>query len=290
MTGTVVIAFARSEKKAEEIARHLNASVLPYRKGLFAEVFSSADRIVALMATGIVVRSIAPLLTGKWTDPAVVVVSPDLSFAIPLVGGHHGANELTRELARLGIRPVLTTATEVAHREAVEGTAERYGCDLINRESTRQVNAAILDGDVPVLPVTGPAIVFAGPSVSVLLHKGEYIVGIGCRKGVHKRDVLEAIHTALGAAAISLDAVFAFATTDKKIRENGLLDAVRSLSSHLIFLDDETINAQIVPSPSRAKKIGLSGVAEPCALALAKRKELVMKKTVYGSVTIAVAR
>jgi cobalt-precorrin 5A hydrolase len=57
----------------------------------------------------------------------------------------------------------------------------------------------------------------------------------------------------------------------------------------LIFLDDKTINAQAGVSPSRATKIGLSGVAEPCALAVAKKKELVMRKKVYGRVTIAIA-
>lgn len=290
MTGTVVIAFPRSGKKAEKIARHLGATFVLYKEGIFAEAFSSADRIVALMATGIVVRSIAPLLSDKWNDPAVVVVSPDLSCAIPLVGGHHGANELAKELAPLGIRPVLTTATEVSGKESVEGTAVRYGHDILNRESTRQVNAAILDGDVPIYPVTGPVIVLAGPAVSVLMRGGEYIVGIGCRKGVREKDVLEAISTALASCKIAADNVFACATTEKKIHEQGLLDAVRSLSSHLIFLDDKTINAQEVPSPSRAGKIGLSGVAEPCALALAKNQELVMKKTVYGSVTIAIAR
>jgi len=290
MTGTVVIAFPRSGKNAGKIARHLDATLKYYKKGIFQEAFSSADRIVALMATGIVVRNIAPLLSDKWTDPAVVVVSPDLSCAIPLVGGHHGANELVRELALLGIEPVITTATEVAGRESVEGTAARYSTDVLNRESTREVNAAILDGDVPVLPVSGPAIVLASPGVSVLLRSGEYIVGIGCRKGVRDRDVLAAVRQALAVSSIPPEAVFAYATTAKKIREQGLLDAVRSLSSHLIFLDDQTINAQDVPSPSRAKKIGLLGVAEPCALALAKNRELVMRKTVYGGVTIAIAR
>ena len=290
MTGTVVIAFPRSGKKAEKIARHIGATVRFYKKGIFEELFSSADRIVALMATGIVVRSIAPLLSDKWKDPAVVVVSPDLSCAIPVVGGHHGANDLVRKLAQLGIRPALTTATDVAGRESVEGTAARYGFEVLNRESTRQVNAAILDGDVPVLPVSGPAIVLAGPGVSVLLHRGEYIIGIGCRKGVLEQEVLAAVRQALADAAIPAGGIFVFATTAKKIREQGLLDAVRDLSSHLIFLDDETVNAQEVPSPSRAGKIGLSGVAEPCALALAKNRELVMKKTVFGRVTIAIAR
>jgi len=290
MTETVVIAFPRSRKKAQRIAEHLSATLLPYDPGVFTRVFGTADRIVALMATGIVVRSIAPLVQDKWIDPAVVVVSPDLSYAIPLIGGHHGANQLAKELAPLGIRPVITTATEALGKEAVEVTAARKGCEVINRDSTRQVNAAILDGGIPVHMVTGPAAIVAGPGVSVLTRTGEYVVGIGCRKGVRGSEVIAAVNDALASGKISADKVFVYATTAKKIHEPGLLDAAGLLSACLIFLDDQTINGQVFPSPSKAMRIGLAGVAEPCALAVAKRKELVMKKTVYGSVTVAIAR
>ena len=290
MTGTVVIAFPRSLRKAQKVADLLGASVCPYDPEAFARLFSSADRIVAIMATGIVVRSIAPLLRTKWADPAVVVVSPDLAYAIPLIGGHHGANELAKKLAPLGITPVLTTATEVMKREPVERTAARYDYDVLNRESTLPVNSAILDGSVPVCPVAAPAIVLAGPGVAVLLRKGTYVVGIGCRRGVPATEILESIRKGIAACGISQADILAFATTVKKVQERGLLEAVRSLPSHLIFLDDDTINAQAGVSPSQARKIGLAGVAEPCALALAKNRDLVMRKTVYGRVTIAIAR
>jgi cobalt-precorrin 5A hydrolase len=290
MNETVVIAFPRSFPQAQRIAEHLDATLLPYDPGVFARVFESAQRIVALMATGIVVRSVAPLLQDKWIDPAVVVVSPDLSYAVPLIGGHHGANELAYELAALGIRPVITTATEATGKESVEAIAQRHGADIVNRDSTRHVNAAILDGDVPVHVIDGPAIVIAGPRVSVLMNKGVYSVGVGCRKGVHKEEVLDAIRQALTACGISRGQVYVFATTVKKMGETGLVAAIASLSAGLIFIDDVTINAQPLQSPSNARRIGLSGVAEPCALAVSKHKELVMKKTVYGRVTVAIAR
>jgi cobalt-precorrin 5A hydrolase len=290
MKDTVVIAFPRSFEQARRIATHLGAALLPYDNDVFARVFKSDRQIVALMATGIVVRAIAPLLRDKWTDPAVVVVSPDLLYAIPLVGGHHGANELARELAPLGIRPVITTATETMGKASVELIAEQRGCDVLNRDSTRCVNAAILKGDVPVHAVVGPAIVIAGPDVSVLLKKGEYTMGIGCRKGIKKEEVTAAVQQALLTSNIAVEDVFALATTIKKRDESGLLDAIASLPAGLIFLDDETINAQAAQSPSKAVRIGLAGVAEPCALAIAKRKELVMAKTAYGRVTVAIAR
>jgi len=43
-------------------------------------------------------------------------------------------------------------------------------------------------------------------------------------------------------------------------------------------------------SPLEAGTVGLAGVAEPAALAVSEKKELVMKKTVFGGVTVAIAR
>jgi len=290
MTGTVVIALPRFRAEAERIAAFLTAEVREYSPEIFSGLFPEAQRIVAVMSMGIVVRRIAPLLTDKWNDPAVVVVSPDLRYAVPLIGGHHGANALAKELAGLGLCPVITTATEATGRDSVEGIADRTGSAVLNRDSTRAVNAALLDRDLPVHAVSGPSIVIAGPGVSVLLRKGEYTVGIGCRKGIRPGEVVDAVREALADTGISPEGVLVFATTEKKLGESGLADGVRALSGNLIFLDDETINAQCGVGKSRATRLGLQGVAEPCALAVAKRKELVMRKRVYGRVTVAIAR
>lgn len=139
-----------------------------YEKGIFRSAFKDYDAIVALFATGIVVREIAPLLVDKWEDPAVVVMDSNLTFAIPLTGGHHGANELVRKLSQLGSIPVVTTATEVHNRQSVEGIASALGCDIVNKDSTRVVNCALLDEDVEVLEIRGPKIVIVGDDVSVL--------------------------------------------------------------------------------------------------------------------------
>jgi cobalt-precorrin 5A hydrolase len=290
MNDTVVITFPYSRGEAERIAKFLGADIAEYSPEIFATVFPGRKRIVALMSMGIVVRKIAPLLENKWKDPAVVALSPDCRYAIPVLGGHHGANELARELAGLGIVPVITTATESRGRDAVEIIAERTGNDILNRDSTRQVNAALLQGDLPVYAIQGPAIVLAGTDVSILVKKGEYSVGIGCRKGVRAAEVVEAVRAALDENGILGTDVLVYATTTKKFSETGLVEAVGTLSGNLIFLDDDTINAQTGLGPSRASRIGLLGVAEPCALAVAKRKELVMGKKVYGRVTVAIAR
>ena len=73
--------------------------------------------------------------------------------------------------------------------------------------------------------------------------------------------------------------------------ETGLIEAIEEIKGNLVFLDDELIKREKPVSPSRAQdKLGLPGVAEPAALALSKKKEIVMEKTKYGGVTIAVIR
>jgi cobalt-precorrin 5A hydrolase len=145
--------------------------LLLYEKGLFEKAFRDYGAIVAVFATGIVVRDIAPLLDNKWSDPAVIVVDSNLNFAIPLLGGHHGANEVARKISELGAIPVLTTATEVHGKPSVEGIADRLGCDIFNKESTVTVNCALLDQDIEVLEIKGPRIVVVDENVSVLVRK-----------------------------------------------------------------------------------------------------------------------
>ena len=290
MTDTVVIALPYFLDDARRVASFLGAETAEYTPEIFSTAFPSRKRIVALMSMGIVVRKIAPLIGDKWTDPAVVVISPDFRYAVPVLGGHHGANELAKELTGLGLTPVITTATESRGRDSVELIAERSGTDVVNRDSTRSVNAALLERDLPVHSVVGPSMVIAGPDVSVLVRKGIYSVGIGCRKGTGGDEIKRAVLSALSENGIAASDVFVYATTDKKLHESGLVAAVGALSGNLIFLDDETINAQTGTGPSRASKIGLPGVAAPCALATSKHKELIMEKKVYGRVTVAIAR
>ena len=290
MSDTVVIAPERFEEIAEQIAWKIDADLLGYEPDAFSSAFSRYRRIIAVMATGIVVRKIAPLLVDKWTDPAVVVVSPDMAYAIPVIGGHHGANELARELSLLGIRPVITTATETRGLRSVEGIAGDLEMQVINRPSTREVNAGILDGTTRVFRVTGPAVVLADGGVSFLVRRGQYSVGLGCRLGVTREEAGQSIKQALREAGIGTGDVMIYATTEKKCGETGLISAVESLGGNLIFIDDDTIRAQEPESPSEAGRIGLPAVAESAALAVSGRKELVMKKTVFGKVTVAIAR
>lgn len=291
MKDTVVISLEKFAPDAEGLAEKIDADFELYSKDIFAAVFGKYRKVVAVMSAGIAVRTAAPLLKDKWTDPCVVVVSPDLRYAIPVVGGHHGGNDLAKELEKFGIHPVITTATETRGLPSVEGIADERELEVINKDSTRAVNSAILDGEAAVHIIEPPAIAIVPPGVSVLMKKGEYIVGIGCRKDIPKKDVLEALDSAFSEAGIRREDVLAYATAALKKDERGLVEAINEINGNLVFLDDEIIKEQKPRSPSRAQdKLGLPGVAEPAALALSKKKEIVMEKRKYGGVTIAIVR
>ncbi|MEA1909292.1 MAG: hypothetical protein U9N43_09755 [Euryarchaeota archaeon] len=111
-----MISFERNRAVAERVAGLVGGEVVWYSDHAFADAFSQDsgyDAIVAIMSCGIAVRMIAPFLSSKWTDPAVVVVDCALRHAIAVTGGHHGANEIAARLEVLGADPVITNASEV---------------------------------------------------------------------------------------------------------------------------------------------------------------------------------
>jgi cobalt-precorrin 5A hydrolase len=112
------------------------------------ECFHRFDGMVMVMAAGIAVRVIAPHLTDKRSDPAVVVMDEKGSFAISLLSGHlGGANRLARDLGRLlGAVPVITTATDVNQTLALDELAQERGWKVENPEALKSVSSALVNG------------------------------------------------------------------------------------------------------------------------------------------------
>ena len=105
------------------------AALLRFSGGAVADHWKTGARFVFIMAAGIVVRTIAPLLTDKRTDPAVIVLDEKGRHAISLVGGHvAGANALAAEIARLcGGDAIITTASDVNGLPAIDLWAKAQG-------------------------------------------------------------------------------------------------------------------------------------------------------------------
>ncbi|WNY23166.1 Cobalt-precorrin-5A hydrolase [Methanimicrococcus hongohii] len=115
------------------------------------------------------------------------------------------------------------------------------------------------------------------------------IIGIGARRGVTEQEVLDAVSAVLSDLNLSMSDIDCFASSVLKADEAGLLSAVQTLGKEIRFLDDDVLNETDPESESEAGRFGLKGVAEPAALALSNHKKLILKKQVYGRVTIAIA-
>ncbi|WP_017326664.1 precorrin-3B C(17)-methyltransferase [Synechococcus sp. PCC 7336] len=123
----VVWTKASSESESAELER-----VRTYTGSLAAvvqQVWQEAEALVFVLATGAVVRLIAPYLADKSTDPAVVVVDEGAKFAISLSGGHGaGGDRLTREVAALlEATPVISSASEVHQLPALDTLGKSFG-------------------------------------------------------------------------------------------------------------------------------------------------------------------
>ena len=113
-----------------------------------AEIWKRCDGLVFIMATGIVVRTLAPHLESKLSDPAVLVMDDRGQNIISLLSGHlGGANRLTAYLAaQLEANPVITTATDVNHLLAPDVVAADLQCVPVPKSNLPLFNGSLLSG------------------------------------------------------------------------------------------------------------------------------------------------
>lgn len=295
------------------------------------EQFSSMDGVIFIGAVGIAVRAIAPFVKDKMTDPAVVAVDEKAQFCIPLLSGHvGGANELARRIARMtGAVLVVTTATDVNKKFAVDLFAVEHKLVLGERVAAKRISADVLEGRpvgfhsdflvegmVPeelapgrlcerniwittrACPVEG---VFPGrcpgPGMEVLrLIPKALAVGIGCRKGTKKETVQRAVEAALKTANQSIHAVGVIASIDLKKEEPGLLDYAKELGVEFhTYPAGELlkVSGDFTESVFVAEVTGVGNVCERAAMAEAVRGgggRLLLGKQADNGVTVALAQ
>lgn len=114
---------------------------------ILPDLWKKSDLLIFVMATGIVVRQIAPFLQSKDRDPAVLVLDEKGQFVISLLSGHlGGANAWAEALAeQLKAQPVITTATDVQGLIAPDEYARRLGWTVKPISGLKYVNRDLLD-------------------------------------------------------------------------------------------------------------------------------------------------
>ena len=118
-------------------------------------------------------------------------------------------------------------------------------------------------------------------------------IGIGCRKGKSSAEIRSAIAAALEMADVKIEQVRYLATADVKADEQGLLQAAMELEIPLRIIDAEQIRICSLPfteSEFVQQKVNLPAVSEPAALLSGRRTSLILQKTAFNGITIAIAR
>lgn len=293
-------------------------------KELTAKLFEQYKNIVYIMALGIVVRVIAPYLVSKRVDPAVVTIDETGQNVISTLSGHlGGANKLTEKTAKIiGANSVTTTATDCQGKMAIDLLAKRLDCIIEPFENLKIANACIVN-DKPLniftdynigLKKTENISVFPLPVLSKNVRRGfpviisnknikvngdylqliprNVIIGIGCRKGISVKKIKLAVGEALDFLNIKERSIKNLATIDLKKDEAGLMKYAEQKSLKVDIIDRNKINnanLDISKSEFVQKTVGVPGVCEPSALLSANKGKLILPKTKYDQVTVAVA-
>ncbi|MEU1055195.1 precorrin-3B C(17)-methyltransferase [Streptomyces sp. NPDC005876] len=267
--------------------------------------FAECDRLVCFLATGAVVRLVAPLLADKRTDPGVVAVDEAGRFAVALLGGHGGgANDLAREVAGvLGAEPVVTTATDAVGLPGLDTLG------LPVEGAVAAVSRALLDGEpvalraevpwpLPPLPLAERGsylirltdrLVEPGEREAVL-RPPTLVAGVGASRNAPAEEVLALVEGALREAGLSPASLAELATVDAKAGEPGIVAAAERLGVPLVTYPAGELARVEVPNPSDAPlaAVGTPSVAE--AAALLRGGELLVPKRKSAMATCAVVR
>lgn len=91
--------------------------------------FNAFNAFVFIGSLGICVRSIAPYIADKHTDPAVINIDSTGKYIIPVLSGHiGGANDLTKQIARItGSEAIITTQSDNTQLWALDTLGKTYG-------------------------------------------------------------------------------------------------------------------------------------------------------------------
>ncbi len=288
--------------------------------------FYEYDAVIAIMACGILIRSIAPYIESKVTDPAVLNIDDNGKFVISTLSGHlGGANALTSKIAELvNATPVITTSTDVNNKLGIDVLSRDLYLSIDNTNEILFFNKAILEGNkitFTINPDKNPDYLedyLSGNSLEmdvsldyspdvntdeihvsldnhkIILKERNIVVGIGCRRGKEYEKILEGFNKSLNDLNIHKSRVNMLSSAEIKKDEKGILELSEKLKIPVNFVDLDRLklfeSGDIQKSEFVKSKFGIYGVCEPSALiTVGFDSKLIYKKTSYDGVTIAIA-
>lgn len=325
----IITLTVQGEKLARQLSKklendHTVLQVDLYHKQVKAtlkEIFPNYDCILGIMASGIMIRSICPLINDKTVDPAILVMDEKAGHVISILSGHlGGGNGFALKIADLtSAVPVITTATDANDKLGIDALARKYFLKVDDPSCILQINKALVNAEMVKLkvpprfeyffndeqvknsyeqareqPSSSDKIEASFQDENITLTPKKIVVGVGARKGVSREEVLSAISKACQDLGIPLKRIDLIATAEPKKDEAGISEAVEELDLDLEVVPLDKLKGfkhpEISVSPFVQKTFGVPGICEPVALfAAGEHSSLIYRKTSFNKVTVAVA-
>jgi cobalt-precorrin 5A hydrolase/precorrin-3B C17-methyltransferase len=257
-------------------------------QALLPRLFLEGTPIVGICAAGILIRILAPHLSDKTVEPPVLAVASDGKSVVPLLGGHHGANQLARSIAEaLDAHPALTTASDGKFTRGLDDPPP--GWELSAEDDAKPAMLSLLVGAKIALEGHAPWIAEAGYPVSsmgavkvlvseqklkvdrgLVFHPKTLVAGVGCERNAEASEVIELIEFALKRENLSQQSLAAIASIDIKADEKALHLAAAHFGVPLRLFSVAELNQERYrltnPSALVEAEVGTPSVAEAAAL------------------------
>ena len=295
-------------------------------KETFKLLFYEYDAIIAIMASGILIRSISPLIESKVSDPAILNIDEKGNFVISVLSGHlGGANKLTMKLASvINATPVITTATDVNKKLGIDVIAKDLYLTIDNTSEILYFNKAILENKKITFRLNSQVnyeflfdylnkntleinlsieyddlvnideieVIYENHKLTMKIE--DIVMGIGCKKGKSREDILIGVNKAVSDLNISKNRISKLSSAEIKKNEKGILDLGEKLDVPIYFIEIDKLKLlksnELNESEFVKSKFGIGSVSEASALITAGfNSKLIYKKTAFNGVTIAIA-
>ncbi|MCM2293709.1 precorrin-3B C(17)-methyltransferase [Allorhizobium sp. BGMRC 0089] len=277
-------------------------------------LFQAGRSIIAIMASGALIRLLAPVLSGKQQEPPVIALSEDGASVVPLLGGHHGANDLARQIAgSLQTHAAITTAGDLRFGVALDQPPEGYV--LANPDQAKAVMAELVAGvsvrlngkadwlETSRLPFAenGPVTLTVTDRVTtpspleLVYHPKTLVLGMGAERHADSAEAIALAEELLAAGGYARESLAALASIDLKADEAALHAVAAHFSVPARFFTAEMLEAERDrlqnPSDVVFAEVGCHGVAEGAALAaVGQDGALALAKRKGKGVTAAIGR
>lgn len=314
----------RRDGNSDTVVHHFqNSKVEGGIKNILKDIVRDYDGIVFISATGIAIRMIAPYIVSKLVDPAVVVVDDLGRYSIALLSGHiGGGNKLCKWVADiLGAEAIITTASDGRGIESVDMFAMRMDYQMENMQTVKRLTTMMVNGErigfftemeekinydnliyihnleeINSKEVRGIICVTSNRNVEIelpntILRPKNLNIGIGCKKGVSGKKIIEAIINTLKDNNLSEKSIKSINTIEIKAGELGIIEASRYFKCPMNIYtvkEIQKVEDMFLGSSFVKKTVGVTSVSGPCAYLAGG--ELIVEKTKCNGITIAVSK